>query len=137
MLDLIFFTCRRRRRQRALGQLASSRCRTSAKCVNQHQSCDSVRAFEFIMHDGSEQFNVPQVHAMTALRQMPGCSLSCNTKRVEWSSLRLALICLLAFFQKMSLRGVYFCLRNYAFVKSVKSESAQRKQRHWNLQQIT
>jgi hypothetical protein len=67
MLDLIFFTCRRRRRQRALGQLASSRCRTSAKCVNQHQSCDSVRAFEFIMHDGSEQFNVPQVHAMTAL----------------------------------------------------------------------
>jgi hypothetical protein len=33
----------------------------------QHQSCDSVRAFEFIMHDGSEQFNVPQVHAMTTL----------------------------------------------------------------------
>ena len=76
MLDLIFFTCRRRRRQRALGQLASSRCRTSAKCVNQHQSCDSVRAFEFIMHDGSEQFNVPQVHAMTALSDQQTAAVS-------------------------------------------------------------
>jgi hypothetical protein len=27
------------------------------------------------MHDGSEQFNVPQVHAMTALRQIPGSCL--------------------------------------------------------------
>jgi hypothetical protein len=76
LLDLIFFTCRRRRRQRALGQLASSRCRTSAKCVNQHQSCDSVRAFEFIMHDGSEQFNVPQVHAMTALSDQQTAAVS-------------------------------------------------------------
>jgi hypothetical protein len=42
----------------------------------QHQSCDSVRAFEFIMHDGSEQFNVPQVHAMTALSDQQTAAVS-------------------------------------------------------------
>ena len=47
----------------------------SAKCVNVVRSA-SVRAFEFIMHDGSEQFNVPQVHAMTALSDQQTAAVS-------------------------------------------------------------
>jgi hypothetical protein len=69
-------------------QLVSSRCRTSAKCVNQHQSCDSVRAFEFIMHDGSEQFNVPQVHAMTALSDQQTAAVARAQLKISYPKTR-------------------------------------------------
>ena len=60
------------------------------------------------MHDGSEQFNVPQVHAMTALRHMPGCSLSCNAKRVELILPPSCFDLLACFFSKNVIAGRLF-----------------------------